>query len=150
MNSTNIKNDTNITDVTSTYDECLSILEDKKKLNHVDLITKWDIFKNKYPILYNMLTINNDIDLNMLKYLCDTADKQNKLDENEKTNNEFEVGNNLAKKFLYNQFSEPSDRQKQIIKETLRKKLQDTDNKELDIREICDKININDSKLSSK
>ena len=138
-----------ITSVTSTYDECLSILEDKKKLNHLDLITKWDLFKNKYPILYNMLTINNDIDLNMLKYLCDAADKQNQLDENEKTDHEFQVGDSLAKKFIYNKFPEPSQKQKQIIKETLRKKLQDTDNKELDIREISDKININDSKLKS-
>ena len=136
-----------ITSVISTYDECLSILEDKKKLNNLDLITKWDIFKNKYPLLYNMLTINNDIDLTMLKYLCDAADKQNKLDENEKINNEFQVGDNLAKKFIYNKFPEPSQKQKQIIKETLRKKLQDTDNKEIDLREICDKININDSNL---
>ena len=139
----------NITSVNSTYDECLSILEDKKKLSHLDLITKWDLFKNKYPILYNMLTINNDIDLNMLKYLCNAADEQNKLDENEKTDHEFEVGDSLAKKFIYNKFPEPSQKQKQIIKETLRKKLQDTDNKELDIREISDKININDNKLKN-
>lgn len=142
MNGTDIKNDT---DVQSTYNECISILEDKKKLNHADLKTKWDIFKQKYPRLYDMLTLSNNIDLNMLKYLCDVADKQNKLSDNEQIENEFEVGDNLAKKFLYNQFPEPSDRQKENIKEQLRKKLNDNNEKEFDIRSISTKIDINDS-----
>lgn len=132
--------------VTNTYSECITILEDKKKLNHNDLKTKWDIFKKKYPRLYDMLTLSNDIDLNMLKYLCDAADKQNKLSDNEQIENEFEVGDNLAKKFLYKQFPEPSDRQKEIIKETLRKKLHDNNEKEIDIRNISTKIDINESK----
>lgn len=142
MNGTDIKNDI---DVQSTYNECISILEDKKKLNHSDLKTKWDIFKQKYPRLYDMLTLSNNIDLNMLKYLCDAADKQNKLSDNEQIENEFEVGDNLAKKFLYNQFPEPSDRQKENIKEQLRKKLNDNNEKEFDIRSISTKIDINDS-----
>ena len=92
-----------------------------------------------------MLTLSNNIDLNMLKYLCDVADKQNKLSDNEQIENEFEVGDNLAKKFLYNQFPEPSDRQKENIKEQLRKKLNDNNEKEFDIRSISTKIDINDS-----
>ena len=141
---------TDITDITDssniTYNDCLSILEDKKKLNHSALQNKWDIFKQRYPKLYDMLTISNNIDLNMLKYLCDAADKQNKLNESEKIENEFEVGDNLAKKFIYDKFYEPSKKQKEIIKETLRKKLQDTGNNEFDIRDISSNINIKDSK----
>ena len=138
---------TDITDSSNiTYNDCLSILEDKKKLNHSALQNKWDIFKQRYPKLYDMLTISNNIDLNMLKYLCDAADKQNKLNESEKIENEFEVGDNLAKKFIYDKFYEPSKKQKEIIKETLRKKLQDTGNNEFDIRDISSNINIKDSK----
>ena len=133
-----------ISNVTNTYDDCISILEDKKKLNHSDLKSKWDIFKKKYPVLYDMLTLNDNIDLSILKYLCDTADKQNKLSNDEKIENEFEIGDNLAKKFLYDKFPEPSNKQKEIIKEKLRKKLQNDNEKEFDIRNISSKIEIND------
>ena len=63
----------------NTYNECISIIEDKKKLNYTELEEKWEIFKTKFPQLYKMLTIEENLDLSILKYLCNTAEKQNKL-----------------------------------------------------------------------
>lgn len=129
----------------STYEECVSILEDKKKLTYNDLVNKWTTFKLRYPRLYDMLTLTENVDLNMLKYLCETAEKQNKLTENEKFESDFTVGDNLAKKFIYNNFPEPSSKQKEIIKDTLRKKFEETNKKEVDIRDISKKIDIKES-----
>ena len=128
----------------STYNECITILEDKKKLNYNDLVKKWEMFRNKYPRLYDMLTLTENVDLDMLKYLCDTAEKQNKLSENEKFESDFTVGDNLAKKFIYNTFPEPSSQQKNAIKDTLRKKLEDSNKNDVDIRDISNKISVND------
>ena len=44
----------------STYDNCISIIEDKKKLNYGELESKWNVFKEKYPKLYDMLTMNGN------------------------------------------------------------------------------------------
>ena len=105
-----------------TYNDCINILEDKKKLNHVDLKTKWEIFKDKYPRLYEMLTIGDNIDITMLKFLCDSAEKQNKLSPNEQLEHDFHIGEHLAKEFIYDKFEEPSDTRKEFIKESIRKK----------------------------
>ena len=106
-----------------TYTECLQILEDKKQLNHKMLQEKWDNFINKYPKLYEMLT-QSDPDLNLLKFLCDSALKQQNMTKEEALNNEFLVGDKLADKYIYDKFEEPTFNQKQFIKETLRKKIQ--------------------------
>lgn len=111
-------------DVSNTYNECLSIINDKKMLNHSDLATKWENFKTKFPQLYEMLTISDNIDLRLLKFLCDSAEKQNKLtNKEERLENDFEVGDQLARNFVYDKFPEPSDSQKEFIKETLRTKI---------------------------
>jgi hypothetical protein len=111
-------------DVSNTYDECLNIIDDKKTLNHNDLATKWVSFKEKFPQLYEMLTISNNIDLRLLKFLCETAEKQNKLNNREeRLENDFKVGDQLGKTFVYDKFPEPSNSQKEYIKETLRTKI---------------------------
>jgi hypothetical protein len=107
----------------NTYNECINIIEDKKKLNHNELTEKWDNFKKKFPQLYQMLTITDPVDLNMLKFFCDTAEKQKNLSKEEQLENEFEIGDTLAKKYIYDKFPEPSEQQKEYIKETLRKKM---------------------------
>lgn len=106
----------------STYDNCISIIEDKKKLNYAELESKWNVFKEKYPKLYDMLTMNENIDLKMLKFLCDNAQKQKQLSEDEQFETEVKIGDVLAKKYIYNKFPEPSNEQKEIIKQKIRDK----------------------------
>lgn len=120
-----------------TYNECLQIINDKKSLNHKELQTKWETFKTKFPQLYQMLTLQDDLDLKMLKYLCDTSEKHNEKSKREQIDSEFEIGETLAHKYIYDKFPEPSKKQKEFIKETLRKKLengQDIVNKDAIIR----------------
>ena len=112
---------------TNTYDECINIIEDKKKLNHNQLLNKWESFKKKFPQLYQMLTISDTVDLTLLKYLCDSAEKQKQLSKQEQLENEFEVGEKLAQKYIYDKFPEPTDQQKEFIKESLRKKINNGD-----------------------
>lgn len=112
---------------TNTYDECINIIEDKKKLNHNQLLNKWESFKKKFPQLYQMLTISDTVDLTLLKYLCDSAEKQKQLSKQEQIENEFEVGEKLAQKYIYDKFPEPTDQQKEFIKESLRKKINNGD-----------------------
>lgn len=104
------------------YNTCLEIIDDKKKLNHSQLDSKWTIFQKKYPQLYLILTMTEHVDIKMLKFLCDKADEQTKS----KVDNleiDFEVGDKLAEKFIYDKFNEPSTQQKEFIKETLRNKI---------------------------
>ena len=115
----------------NTYDNCLLIINDKAKLSIIEINTKYKNFKDKYPKLFGMLTMNDNIDTKMLKFLCDKADEQMKLNldksvesKDKQLENEFEVSDVLAKKYLYNKVApEPSDFQKQQIKEQIRKKL---------------------------
>lgn len=108
---------------TNTYDECINIIEDKRKLNHAELLSKWESFKNKFPQLYQMLTISDTVDLTLLKFLCDSAEKQKLLSKEEQLENDFEIGERLAQKYIYDKFPEPSNEQKEFIKESLRKKI---------------------------
>lgn len=122
----NNNNDVEISlhDTKNTYDDCISIINDKKTLNHDDLSNKWEDFKNTFPQLYEMLTINDKIDLKMLKFLCDSAEKQNKLtSRQQRLENDFNVGDKLAKNFIYDKFPEPSEQQKEFIKNSLRNKI---------------------------
>ncbi len=113
-----------IHDTTNIYDECLIIIEDKKTLNHENLSNKWNNFKTKFPQLYEMLIQNENIDLNLLKLLCDTANKQNKLTLKEKRlENDFEIGNQLANTFIYDKFNKPTESQEQYIRDTIRTKI---------------------------
>ena len=107
----------------NTYNECINIIEDKKKLNHAELLSKWESFKNKFPQLYQMLTISDTIDLTLLKFLCDAAEKQKNLSKKDQLENDFEVGEKLAQKYIYDKFPEPTNEQKEFIKESLRKKI---------------------------
>lgn len=108
---------------TNTYNECINIIEDKKKLNHAELLSKWENFKNRFPQLYQMLTISDTVDLKLLKFLCDTAEKQKNLSKENQLENDFEVGEKLAQKYIYDKFPEPTNEQKEFIKESLRKKI---------------------------
>ena len=108
---------------TNTYDECINIIEDKRKLNHTELLSKWESFKNKFPQLYQMLTISETVDLKLLKFLCDSAEKQKLLSKEEQLENDFEIGEKLAQKYIYDKFPEPSNEQKEFIKESLRRKI---------------------------
>jgi len=107
----------------NTYNDCINIIEDKKKLNNKELLEKWNSFKNYFPQLYQMLIMTESIDLQLLKFLCDTAEKQNKLTKDEQLENEFKIGDKLAQKFIYDKFPEPNNKQKEFIKESLRKKI---------------------------
>ena len=115
----------------NTYDNCLLIIKDKAKLSLIEMNTKYKTFKDKYPRLFGMLTMNDDIDTQMLKFLCDKADEQMKLNsdksvesKDKQLENEFEVSDTLAKKYLYNKVApEPSDFQKEQIKEQIKRKL---------------------------
>ena len=108
---------------TNTYYECINIIEDKKKLNHAELLSKWESFKNRFPQFYQMLTISDTVDLKLLKFLCDAAEKQKNLSKEDQLENDFEVGEKLAQKYIYDKFPEPSNEQKEFIKESLRKKI---------------------------
>uniref|UniRef100_A0A6C0LDD9 Uncharacterized protein n=1 Tax=viral metagenome TaxID=1070528 RepID=A0A6C0LDD9_9ZZZZ len=108
---------------TNTYHECINIIEDKKNLNHSELLSKWESFKKKFPRLYEMLIITDTVDLTLLKFLCDSAEKQKKLSEDEKLENDFEIGEKLAHRYIYDKFPEPTNEQKEFIKESLRKKI---------------------------
>ena len=120
----NNNNEKSLHDVFNTYNECLTIINDRKTLSHNDLSKKWETFKNKFPQLYEMLTINDNIDLRLLEFLCQTAEKQNKLTNREqRLENDFQVGEQLAKNFVYDKFPEPSNNQKEYIKETIRTKI---------------------------
>lgn len=110
----------------SIIDQCKEIMSDKNILNYNDLKDKWVNFKTNYPHLYDMLIMNETVDFNMLQYMCNLADKQNKLTKEEQLECEFEVGDTLAKKYLYDKYQEPSSEQKEFIKESLRKKLKKT------------------------
>lgn len=107
----------------NTYNECINIIEDKKKLNHAELLSKWENFKKKFPQLYQMLTISDIVDLKLLKFLCDSAEKQRLLSKEDQLENDFEVGEKLAQKYIYDKFPEPTNQQKEFIKESLRKKI---------------------------
>ena len=108
----------------STYNNCLTIIDDKKTLSHNDLDNKWTNFKNKFPKLYEMLTITDNVDLNMLKFLCDSAENHQKKNKNDQLELDFEVSEKISKQFLYNnKFKEPSLQEKEKIKEELRNKL---------------------------
>ena len=109
----------------STYNRCINIIEDKKTLTHLELMKKWDIFKNKHPRLYDMLTLSDTIDLKMLKFLCDSAENHEKLTKEQLLEKEFEIGDKLAQTYIYDKFREPSNQEKEFIKDSLRKKLRD-------------------------
>ena len=98
----------------TTYNNCINIIEDKKTLTHEELITKWETFKNKYPKLYQMLTLTDTIDLEMLKFLCNSAENFTDLSKEQLLDKEFTVGDELAKKYIYNQFPEPQSSTKRI------------------------------------
>ena len=108
---------------TNTYSQCLEIIQDKKTLTHSQLEDKWETFKKKFPTFYKMITTSDNIDLNMVKYMCNTALKQQNLSKEEQIEKEFDVGDKLAKKYIYDKFPEPNQKQKDFIKETLRKKI---------------------------
>ena len=81
------------------------------------------VSKKKFPQLYEMLTISDTIDLTLLKFLCDAAEKQKNLSKENQLENDFEVGEKLAQKYIYDKFPEPTNEQKEFIKESLRKKI---------------------------
>ena len=49
--------------------------------------------------------------------------KQKNLSKEAQLENDFEVGEKLAQKYIYDKFPEPSNEQKEFIKESLRKKI---------------------------
>lgn len=115
----------------NTFNNCLEILNDKKKLTKLDIDNKYIEFKKKYPRLFDMLTLNDDIDRNMLKFLCDKADEQNNLNKinteeskDKQIENDLEVGDFLAQKYIYDKFNiNQSDEEKDKIKKQIKDKL---------------------------
>lgn len=110
----------------SVYDNCLKIKEDKKILDDNELSKKWQHFKDLYPIIYQSLILDDDLDLNILKYLCSAAEEYKKLDDDDKKL-EFDInmGNHISNKFLYDKFPKPSNKEQEKIKETLKRKIND-------------------------
>ena len=70
-----------------------------------------------------MLTIESNIDLNMLKFMCEMSEKNKNSSKDEQLNNEFVVGDKLANKYIYTKFNEPTLEKKEKIKQSLREKL---------------------------
>jgi len=117
-------NEISIHDTSTTYKDCLDIINDKKTLNHSELSIKWENFKNKFPQLYEMLVINNNVDIRLLEFMCEKADKQNKLTSREdRLETDFEVGEKLAGNFIYDKFQEPTSNQTEFIKNSIRTKI---------------------------
>ena len=108
-----------------TYNQCLIIIQDKKTLNNIELKEKWTNFKNRFPKLYEMLTINDTLDLNMLKFLCENAEKHKNMTQNQQLDLEVDIGKKLADKYIYSStnINRPTQQQEDFIKETLRNKL---------------------------
>ena len=107
-----------------TYNNCLEILEDKKKMNLIMLTEKWESFKNKFPTLFEMLSMNSNIDTKMLKYICNKAiEHLNFNNDDSKFKINSEVGEKFAQKYLYNKFQEPTQEQKEMIKNDVKEKL---------------------------
>ena len=102
------------------YNNSLQILEDKNKLTKNDLDDKYKDFKINYSRLYEQLLTTEEFDTNMLKYLCKMLEK--KVESNNDLDCDIEVGEKLAKKYIYPQFPEPSLEQKEFIRESLKKK----------------------------
>lgn len=123
----------------NTYSECLQIIQDKKIYTHSELETKWETFKTKFPTFYKIIITSDNIDLNMVKYMCNTALKQHNLSKEEQIEKEFDVGDKLAKKYIYDKFPEPNQKQKDFIKETLRKKI--NNKKPINPEDFCIKGN---------
>ena len=93
-------------------------------MNLIVISEKLQSFKNKIPVLFEMLSMNSNIDTNMLKYICDKAiEHLNLNDDDSKFKINSEVGENFAHKYLYNKFQEPTQEQKEIIKNDLKDKL---------------------------
>lgn len=115
----------------STYNNCIEIINNKNTYTASEMNSKYSVFRQKYPRLFQMLTESNQIDYNILKFLCDKADEQNalnlvKTEENKdkQLTNDLEVGDYLAKKYIYNKVApEPSEEEKQKIKEQIKEKL---------------------------
>lgn len=115
----------------STYNNCIEIINNKNTYTASEMNSKYSVFRQKYPRLFQMLTESNQIDYRILKFLCDKADEQNalnlvKTEENKdkQLTNDLEVGDYLAKKYIYNKVApEPSEEEKQKIKEQIREKL---------------------------
>ena len=59
-------------------------------------MTKWETFKNKYPKLYEMLTLKDSIDLEMLKFLCNSAENFTELSKEELIEKEFNIGDKIS------------------------------------------------------
>ncbi len=59
----------------------------------------------------------------MLKFLCKSAENFTELSKDELLEKEFKIGEKLGQKYIYDKFPEASDKQKDLIKDTLRKKL---------------------------
>lgn len=110
-------------DISNVYNDCLTIINDKKSLTSTQMANKWENFKKVYPQLYSMLLITENVDLNMLKFMCDKAQTQLQLPKEQQLENDFNIGDKLAQKYIYDKFPEPSQQQKEFIKETLRQKI---------------------------
>jgi len=130
MSTSSVSNESNKSNESngSTYEQCIEIINDKKKLNINEYNNKWIDFNNKYPKLFQMLTSNENIDLNMIKFLCDLAEKQKNGSEETKLENDFKVSDKLAKNYIYDKFPEPSEEHKNMIKESLKTKIKNGEN----------------------
>tara|TARA_B110000858_G_C17701537_1_gene426185 strand:- start:289 stop:618 length:330 start_codon:yes stop_codon:yes gene_type:complete len=105
------------------YNDALQIIEDKNNNTLNDIKSKWNTFNVKYPVLFNMLLSEKNIDLSILNFMCQKINNLSNLSKEEKLEEDIGVGEELAKKFIYTSFPEPSEQQREFIKETLKKKL---------------------------
>lgn len=112
--------------MSAVYADCLTILKDKKDLSTIHLDIKWIQFKKQYPKLYDYLIKFDSVDLQILKFMCELAENHNELSKEEQLENEFKVGDTVAKKYLYNdKYKEPSNVEKELIKENIREKMKE-------------------------
>tara|TARA_B100002051_G_C16670481_1_gene604243 strand:- start:998 stop:1381 length:384 start_codon:yes stop_codon:yes gene_type:complete len=105
--------------------QCLEIIDDKNKLNHSQMEAKWVDFIKKYNTLYTYLTTENNVDLEMIKFLCEKAEDKT----SDKVDKDMEVGEFIAKKYINNDtFKEKSKEEKESIKNKIREKIKEKGN----------------------
>jgi hypothetical protein len=89
------------------YEAVCSIMEDKKSMTLQHLEIKWKEFMNEYPMIFLSVT-QNDVDKDILKNMIE---KLKKIEDSSMSKEaaELEIGDNLAKRYIYDKFEKPSD-----------------------------------------
>jgi hypothetical protein len=99
------------------YDISVRLLKDKVTLNDNQFDEKWKDFSKMYPTLYEMLINDENMDMSILKFMCE------KLSTNGNTYDcQKEVGNKLAEKYVFKTIEKPTKKQMEEADKKSKKK----------------------------